>query len=167
METMTQALLRKPRFPLLDHQRSEGGSINVPSPPSTPQQSINSSISGANMINSPMGRVAQAVIPGGFLLGGSANIGMNNNLGRALGVPMQYGAGSAMGGGNALGAFNQTGLVGSDFTTPGLGYAPVTNNVVTRRHDRFGSPRSESDYGGDGGGMGDQSTGSFGGLDGY
>ena len=163
MQTMAQALIRKP---VQTNDRGDGftptNSVTL-----SPQQSIDASINNAAMINSPMGRVAQAVVPGGFILGGGANIGMNNNLGRALGVPMQYGAGAAMGSGNALGAFNQTGLVGSDFTTPGLGYAPVTNNVVTRRHDRFGSPRGERDYGGNGGGMGDQSTGSFGGLDGY
>tara|TARA_R110002110_G_scaffold388111_1_gene600222 strand:- start:9 stop:503 length:495 start_codon:yes stop_codon:yes gene_type:complete len=164
MVTMAQALIKKP----VQTMDNNGGGFTPTNTTSlSPQQSIDASINNAAMINSPIGRVGQAIMPGGFLLGSSANIGMNNNLGRALGVPMEYGIRAGIGGGNALGGFNQVGLNGNDFTTPGGGYVPVTNNVVTRKHDRFGPPRGESDYGDNSGGMGDQSTGSFGGLDGY
>mgnify|MGYP003675889479 FL=1 len=72
METMTQALLRKPRFPLLDHQRSEDSPMQDQGRPDG-QGGLRGWERASNfnnfMNNSIPGYAIQGLMPGGIGLG--------------------------------------------------------------------------------------------------
>lgn len=98
----------------------------------------------SNMINSPMGRIGAALLPGGAPISMMANIGANSTMAHALGAPVgPVGTARAAGGfGRAMQGGNAMGLTDRDFALRDGGFAPA-GGVVTRAHDRMGSPRGE------------------------
>tara|TARA_R100001377_G_scaffold42784_1_gene24115 strand:+ start:202 stop:636 length:435 start_codon:yes stop_codon:yes gene_type:complete len=144
METMTQALLRKPRFPLLDHQRSEGSPVQDQGRPDG-QGGLRGWERASNfnnfMNNSIPGYAIQGLMPGGIGLGLAAranNFVANNAYSNAMNSRTD----------------------GPILRTPQQKIATRSNNFQQGGGGEYGGG-----YGS--GGMGDQSTGSMGGMSGW
>jgi hypothetical protein len=100
-------------------------------------------------VNSPFGRIAAAVVPGGIPISGALNLAANKTVADALGVDV---ANNPFMPSAAMDAVNTTDLKTAEFDTPpsmssafDMSNVPSTQGINLRAHDPRGSPRNERD----------------------
>lgn len=153
--SMVDALIRKPIWEQGGNTDGQGIGENE----SDQGLGINAAIGMHNAINSPIGAMAIGAVPGGGMLGGLGNMAANAVANNALSVNPTFTdtVASIFGGGGSINAINDVGLTDDDFSMDNGTAPPASSNqpgkpsVQTRSHDNRGSPRGESDNGGDDG----------------